>query len=155
MGAVGTELQKLRFAGMVSPQAIKDNTEYVGSKGSTPRTVDTVLNGIKANSAIVVVHVGATDIAMATMKVYDSPDDSTYTALVDFDTDGTLPSATDDNGFFAFYLDLRNADRYIQIELIPGNGTAGTYAVAFAILGDLAQSPDNDTERGLVDAVWA
>lgn len=155
MAAVGSELQKLRLAGMVSPQAIKDNTEFVGSKGSTPRTVDTVLNGIKANSAMVVVYLGATDIAMATMKVYDSPDNSTYTALVNFATDGTLPSATDDNGFFAFYLDLRNADRYLQIELIPGNGTAGTFAVAFAILGDIVQAPSNDTERGLVDSVFA
>lgn len=155
MGAVGTQLQTLRLAGMVAPQAIKDNTEFVGSKGSTPLTVDTVLNGIKANSAAVVVYVGATDIAMATMKVYDSPDDSTYTALVDFDTDGTLPSATDDNKFFVFYIDLRNADRYIQIELIPGNGTAGTYAVAFTILGDLAQMPNSATERGIAEAVFA
>lgn len=153
MSAVGSILQQIRIAGAVRPQAIKDNTEYVGSKGSTPLTVDTAPLGIKYNSGLFIVALGATDIAMATVKVYHSEDDVTYSLLTDFDTDGTLPSATDDNKFFGFDLDLRKADRYLQIELIPGNGTTGTYATAFCLLADATAAPNTDAERGFAEIV--
>lgn len=153
MSAVGTTLRSLRLAGMVMPQAIKDNAEFVGSDGSTPLDVDTAPNGVKFNSAMVVVLLGASDIAIAAMKVYTSDDDSTYAEYLDFDTDGTLPSATGDNQFYAFDLDLRKTKRYLRILLTAGNGTAGTYAVAFTILGDPTELPSTDAERGLAEAV--
>lgn len=138
----------IKTVGIIRPQAIKDNTEFVGSKGSTPVSVDARGFGFLAIKVLF----GAMDIAVATMKLYYSNDDSTYTELTagNFATSpATLPSATADNLLFAWYVNLvKYPYRYWQIELIPGDGSAGSYAVAWADLSRPQISPSTAALRG-------
>lgn len=155
--AVGSVLQTLKFVGVVFPQAIKDNTEWVGSKDSTPLDVDTASGGIKFNSALVLWTIGATDIAVAEMNVFHSDDDSTYVEIagLDFITDGTAPAATDDNKLFASDIDLRDKKRYLRLDFKAGDGTAGTYGCAHIVLADATEAPNSATERGFAAVLSA
>lgn len=142
-----------KYVQIVAPQAVKDNTEFVGSKGSTPISVDTA--GFRWMDVIVMF--GAMDIAMATMKLYSSPTDSVYTAVSDYSTlPLTLPSASDDNHFFVWRVDLtkKSADRYYQVELIPGDGAVGTYAVCWAVLSNAEQCPNTAATRGFTQEAY-
>jgi hypothetical protein len=59
-----------------------------------------------------------------------------------------LPTATDDNKVFGFFVNLAGRDRYIDVVATAGDGSAGTFGACTAILynGD----PINDaTDRGL------
>lgn len=142
-------LQDLKWVGVVFPQAIKDNTEYVGSKGSTPVSVDTK----GWSECAFVITTGATDIAHATLKIWESDDDSTYTAITGLNwatSPLTLPSATDDNTMVAGFIELGgNRKRYLQVELIPGDGTTGAYATVHAVLARAVEAPNSASERGL------
>lgn len=148
-----TQAQKL--VQIVAPQAVKDNTEFVGSKGSTPVSVDTY----GWASADIYVMFGAMDIAMATMKLWESDDDSTYVAVTggNFATlPATLPSATDDNHSFAWHAQDQYTPRkrYLQVELIPGDGAVGTYATAFAVLSRPEAAPSTASDRGLTQELF-
>lgn len=126
--------QRQKFVSMTPPAAIVDNASY------TTAEIDT----IGWDYCQIVVYLGATDIAMAALAVTESDTSGSghanVTGLI-FGTstniDGstsTLPSATDDNKFFIFDIDLRGRKRYLDLTATAGNGTAGTFATAFAIL---------------------
>jgi hypothetical protein len=98
----------------------------------------------------IVAYLGASDIAMAALKVQESDTDGSYgdvTGLVygtSLGIDGVasdLPSATDDNKFFGFEIDLRGRKRFLDVSATAGDGAAGTFATLFAILwrGDTAE----------------
>lgn len=138
----------MKLALAIAPQAIKDNAEWVGSIGSTPRTIDT--RGWDYMWVIGVV--GDTDVAMAQYSLHESSDNSTYTEIsaADFSTAATLPSASTDNSFQCWMVDLSKRKRYIRVEAIAGDGTSGTYLTVIAILGNrMGETPDTATERGL------
>lgn len=94
----------------------------------------------------VAVLLGDTDIAMTALKLQESNDDASADAYADitgavFGTstglDGaasTLPSATGDNVFYVFLVDLRGRERYIDLVATAGDGSTGTYLTAFAEL---------------------
>lgn len=136
--------QTTKIVPIISPQAIKDNVEFVGSKGSTPVQVDT----LGFDYAVIRLMLGATDIAMATVKLWECDTlGGTYTA-VSGGAFTTLPSATDDNLVFAWLVNLANRKRYLEIEVIPGDGTTGSYAVAWAELSRAEQMPSTAALRG-------
>lgn len=141
--------QNHKHVGIVFPQAIKDNTEFVGSKGSTPVSV----NAQEWDNLDIYVMFGAMDIKMATMKLWESDDDATYTAVTggNFGSPDILPTATDDNHTFAWHVNLSNGSRkkYYQVELIPGDGAAGTFATAWAVLSRAKATPSTAAGRGL------
>ena len=60
----------------------------------------------------------------------------------------TLPSADDDNKLYAIHIDLRGRKRYMDLSLTGGNGSNGTYAVAWVDLYDGEEYPNSATERG-------
>lgn len=107
--------------------------------------------------AKITAYLGATDIAMVALKVTESDNDSDYsdvTGLI-FGTSAnltgstsTLPSATDDNKFFVFDVDLRGRKRYLKLAATAGNGTAGTFLAAWAELSRPAIGPTTAAERG-------
>lgn len=140
--------QRQKFVAITPPQAIVDNTSW------TTAEIDT--NGF--DYCTIVVHLGATDIAMAALAVTESDTSGSghanVTGLVwgtSTNTAGstsTLPSATDDNKFFLCQIDLRARKRYLDLTMTAGNGTAGTYAVAFAILERAAEGPDSAADQG-------
>lgn len=139
--------QQMKLVSITPPAAIVDNASY------TTASVDTA----GWDYAQIVVYLGATDIAMVALKVQESDDDSSYsdvTGLV-FGTSNqisgsasTLPSATDDNKFFLFDVDLRGRKRYLDLVATAGDGTAGTYLTAFAILSKGKDGPVTAAERG-------
>lgn len=148
---IGNVIQNIRTVMLIQPQAIADNAEWVGSKGSTPVSIDTVYKGSKAHSARIVFAVGATDVAIAKLNIYESDDDTTYTEVdgVDFVNDTSVaPGATDDNKLYGWFLDLRQRKRYLRIEAQAGNGTTGTYAIAWCDLYHIGQGLRTAADRG-------
>lgn len=138
-----------KFFSITPPAAIVDNTGY------TTATIDT------AGFAYlrVLVYLGATDIAMAALKLQES-DDSGMSGAADITglvygtsasiagTTSALPSATDDNKCFAFEVDLRGRKRYIDLVATAGNGEAGTFLAAFALLSRAGDTGVTAAERG-------
>lgn len=110
--------------------------------------------------AQVFVYVGTTDIALTALKIQQSDDDASSDAYADvtglvFGTSdniagstSTLPSATDDDSFFIFDIDARKTERYIDLVATVGNGSAGGWVHAFAILSRGEDSPVTAAERG-------
>ena len=144
-----------KTVGIVFPQAIKDNTEFVGSKGSTPVELDTA----GWDHVDIFVMFGAMDIKMATMKLWACDTlGGAYAAVTggDFGSPDALPTATDDNHLFAWHINKLSslARRFYEVELIPGDGAAGTYAVCWAVLSRGAQEPKSAAARGLTTELF-
>lgn len=141
------QLQNTKLVSITPPAAIVDNASY------TTASIDTQ----GWDYLQVVVYLGATDIAMTALKLQESDTDGSYadvTGLV-FGTSSniagstsTLPSATDDNKFFVFDVDLRGRKRYFDLVATAGDGTAGTFLTAFAILSRGKDQPQTAAERG-------
>lgn len=150
-------LQTIYSKMVVFPQAIKDDTEFVGSKGSTPVTVDTVISGVKAEAARAVFGIGSIDATIAAMNIFQSDDDSTYTEIagLDFVTDTTAPGTNDDNKLYREVIDLRTKKRYLQAHLTAGNGAAGTYAVCWFDLMGQNEAPTTAAGAGFADSLSA
>lgn len=139
---------------LVQPQAIVDNAEWVGSKGSTPVTVDTAGWG----RVDILACLGANDIAVAELEVWEcATSGGTYTLVdgAEFGATGlaALPSATDDNKIFHFGIDTQKTKRYIQLFAKNGDGTSGGYVCAVALLSKPSIIPDSDAERGYAASV--
>lgn len=144
----------MELAPVINPGAIVDNAAF------TSQVIDTARAG-GAKFLVFVLHVGTTDVPLASLVVNQSDtktDDTTLggtvTELVDFDQDGTLPNATDDGKLFAIQIDLRSGDlkRYLQLVATAGDGTAGTYASAFAFFWNPGVPAADLGCAGLVEA---
>ena len=144
--------QTSKLVKITPPAAIANNT--------SPATSSVDTKGFRY--ARIVLFLGATDIALTALKVQEADDDSTYSDITgtvmgtDNNTGGsasTLPSATDDNKFFVFEIDLRGRKRYLDLVMTGGDGAAGTYATALAILSRAKVVPDSVTEKGLAAEV--
>ena len=133
---------------VISPVAIKDNASW------TTNQIDT----LGYDYCIIRFFTGATDIAMAALKVQESDTDGSnfadVTGLI-FGTstniDGStsaLPTATDDDKVYLFEIDLRGRKRYLDLVATAGNGTAGTYAAAIATLTRASNAPVTASARG-------
>jgi len=124
---------------MILPQAILDNAT------ATSNVVD--LSGAKY--CYIKVQLGATDIAMTVLKVQESDartDATTLTSGADITGltfAGSLPSATDDNKTYLFAFPTEGRKRYVNLVATVGDGTAGTFINADAILFDKLAHNDN------------
>jgi hypothetical protein len=123
-------LQNVKFVNVCHPAAIVDNADFVTN------AIDTAGFGKLA----VIFSLGATDIAMAALKLQQS-DDSGMSAAADitgtvFGAVGApaLPSATDDNKMYAFHVSLQGKRRWIDLVATAGNGSLGTFGSAIAVL---------------------
>lgn len=129
-----------KIVGVVNPAAIVDNGSFTAS----------IIDSLGFNRALVVCHFGATDIAMAALKLQagaasNGSDAADVTGLTHADA---LPSATDDNKLFAFDVDLTGLERYLKLVATAGDGTAGTYMSAFVILYNPNIVPVTTLARG-------
>lgn len=128
------EIQRAKFVQVIAPAAIVDDASF------TTNAIDTA----GYDYATIVFNLGATDIAMAALKVQESDaSGSGYTDIDGLDANGdttidgdaaALPSATDDNNVIVFQVDLRGRKRYLDLVATAGNGSTGTYGSAIAIL---------------------
>ena len=144
-------LQDCKFINVVPPAAIVNNGSF------TTAEIDTA----GYNYLTVVWQLGATDIAMTALKVTESDtagsNHADVTGLVfgtstlpaeDGGATSALPSATNDNGVFTFYINLEGRKRYIDITATAGNGVSGTYASCLAILSNASGAVNTATLRG-------
>lgn len=141
------DAQSMKVVNAIIPGAIKDNASFTA----------TAIDCLGFNAAFVFFGLGATDIAMAALKLQESDDDSTYADVTGTvfgtatDVDGTttaLPSATDDNKIEGWYLDLTKRKRYLKIVATAGDGTAGTYGAGYALLYRAEQAPKSSATLG-------
>lgn len=143
--------QKMKVVQLVPPGVIKDNASY------SQKNVDTK----GWDYATIVFQLGATDIAMAALRVRES-DSTASTGMSNISglnfgstsntgIDGSvaaLPGSTHDNEFYGCDIDLRQRKRYLDCKATAGDGTAGTYMSALAILTRGEQAPNTASERG-------
>lgn len=128
------DLQVAKYVQVIAPVAIVDNASW------TTNEIDT----LDWDYLTVVFNLGATDIAMAALKMQSSDTSGSGFADVtgldcdgDTDIDGSaaaLPSATDDDNLVIFQVDLRGQKRYFDLVATAGDGAAGSYGSAIAIL---------------------
>jgi hypothetical protein len=142
-------MQNVKTVGITPPAAIIDNA------AATTATVDT--KGF--TKARFMVYLGALDIAMSAFKLQQSDDSGMSGAAdvsgADFSVSPlTLPSASDDNHFFAIYVDLRGKKRYMDLSLTLGDGAAGSFITAWVDLYGANETPDTATERGLTQQAF-
>lgn len=140
--------QKLSVHSFINSQAIVDNTSWTSTAFDC--------NG--SDGIWIIVTLGATDIAMAALKVQESDTLTNATTLAsgtdisgaDFSVSPlTLPSATADNTSVGVYIPFNgNRKRYINLVATAGNGSLGTYLTAVGIYGK-REVPNTAAERGL------
>lgn len=128
---------------ITNPAAIVDNAAF------TTATIDT----LGYRFVTIVVLLGALDIALAALKLRqgDAADmsDAADVAGADFSVaPATLPAATDDNKLYAIQVNTGGHKRYLDLTITGGDGAAGTFLAAFAILSDAQEVPDSADERG-------
>ena len=146
--------QNNKYLIVTSPAAIIDNTS------PTTNSIDT--KGF--DYLTVLCSVGATDVAMTALKLGQSDTDSSYTDVTGLvfgtstNIDGAtsaLPTATDDNKIFVFEVDLRGKKRDFDMTATFGNGTAGGYFSAVAILSRAEISPITAAGKGADEVLRA
>lgn len=139
--------QTEKLVSITPPSAIVNNASYTCS------AVDT----LGFDYATVYLQLGATDIALTACKLQESDDNSTWSDVTGavFGTSNntggsasTLPSATDDNKFFAVEVDLRGRKRYLKPVVTVGSGSTGAFAAIWAVLSRAEAQPKTAADRG-------
>lgn len=126
---------------IVFPTAISDN--------ASPTTTE--IDRLGFDYCSIYLRIGATDIAMAAAKVQESDTSgSNFTDITGTTLDGStdieggtlaLPTAGADNTFIVWHIDCKARKRYLDLVITAGNGTAGTWLYAFAILSRAKAGP--------------
>lgn len=129
-------LNRSKFFNAIPPTAIVDNTAFTSNVLDKTTEIPHDAKGV-----LFVVNLGATDIALAALKVQQSDTESDATTLGGTPTDvvdaAAKPSATDDNGIALIYVPISKwTERYLQLQATAGNGAAGTYLSAVAVIDE-------------------
>lgn len=141
-------LQNTRVQPLVLPVAITNNAAF------TSQAVDTFNStaGTKFENALVMIRLGALDIALTALKVqHCDTSGGTYADITGADfsvSPATLPSATDDNNLFLVDINLSGKKRFLKVVATMGNGSTGGFLTGECILCGAGQSPNTATERG-------
>jgi hypothetical protein len=151
-------LDRIGHGTFIYPGPIVDDDSPVGAfADANPNSVDSSDH----RHALVLVHLGATDIAMSSLAVYAGPaaasgaSDATYAKITGAELTGAaLPQADDDNKTFAFSIDLRAiSNPFLALDAVCGNGTSGTYVTAEVLLGRSKEELVSATDRGFASLV--
>lgn len=128
--------QNMKLVNLTPPAAIVDNASLTVAE----------LDTIGWDYCQIVLIMGATDIAMTALTVTESDvTASGHVTVVGLDWDAatspniegdasTLPSATDDDGFFIFDIDLTKRKRFLDVTATVGDGTSGGFYTIIAVL---------------------
>jgi hypothetical protein len=149
-------LQGTKLLNIIPPGVIVDNATY------TSTAVDT----LGWDWCTFVVTVGATDIAMAALKVVMDEDSAIGsstdvtgavfgTSLNDTGATSAVPSATDDNKVYVVEVDCKDVERYLDLVATAGDGAAGTYLSAIAILSRGVINTATASEAGIDERLIA
>lgn len=130
------ELQQTKVVACIPPGAIKDDASFTAVE----------IDGKDWDWLTIIIAFGATDIAMAALKLQESETSGGGGGYTDvtgaiFGTStniagstSALPTSNDDNKVFLIEVDLRKRMRYLNLLATAGNGSAGTYMAAVGIL---------------------
>lgn len=147
------ELQTTKVFNVIPPAAIKDNAAFAST------VIDKAdLHG--ADYLEFVVALGATDIAMAVLKVMESDTLTNPTTLGGSPTlvkdSTTKPSSDNDGQVAVFGIDLRKSrQRYLQLQATSGDGSTGTFLSAVAIARRSLEASSDAADRNLLFAEYA
>lgn len=146
-------MKNYKVVNVIAPQVIKDDASW------TESNIDT----LGFSSVNVLFSLGASDIAMAALKLQESDDASTWTDITGLvygtstniaGSTSALPSADDYNKVYEFSIrNMTGRKRYIQIVATAGNGSAGTYGSCIALLGNADTITLNAAGLGLGDCL--
>jgi hypothetical protein len=94
---------------------------------------------------------GATDVALTTLKLQESDDNSTWSDVTggDFSISGTLPTSSSSNTLWGWDIDLRGRKRYLRPVITVGSGTLGAFLAAVFKLGRAEEAPYSAATRNL------
>ena len=146
-----------KIVSVIQPAAIIDNAS------ATTAVVDT----LGWDYAVFDIQLGATDIALTALKLQESDAlngsdlDSGAdvsgtvfgTSVNDTGSASTLPSATDDNKLYAFFVDLRGRKRYLDLVATVGDGSSGGYLAATCSLFRGSVSPSSAATAGYAQRI--
>lgn len=144
------QLQRIKRGIVIAPAAITDNASF------TTNEIDTAGFGQLAVHVIV----AATDIAFTALKLQSSNTSGSgfadITGLVygtstlpETGATSALPTATDDNKIFSFYLNLDGKHgRYVDLVATIGDGAAGGFAAAWYELTNSETGLSTSASRG-------
>ncbi len=153
-----SQLQNCKFFGVTPPAAIIDNAS------ATCNVIDT----LGFDHVRIFVYLGAMDIAAVALKVQEANVAASATALTSgADVTGlvygtstnlagsvsALPTASSDNTCFVFDVCLATRKRYLLPVITLGDGSAGTYVTAFALLSRAEQTPVTAAGQGAADVL--
>ena len=132
---------------------ITDPAAIVNNAAVTTAEINTIQNGVKYDYVEIYFRLGATDTALTTLKVQES--DTTGSGFTDIPgaSIAPLPLATDDNKTYGFFIDMRGRKSILDLSVVIGNGAAGAFTTAVAILSRAKESPDTPALRGLAAQV--
>lgn len=147
--------QPAKYFSVTPPAAIKDNSAF------TTAEIDTV-GFVWCN---IVVYIGAVDIGITVLRVQESATSgsgfATITSTVvgtatdKFGAATTLPTPTGDNAFWLFEIDMRGHERYLDLNVTIGNGSAGGFVAAWAELYRAAETPHTNALQGCAGVMAA
>jgi len=151
---------------MSGPFAIAELTKYVSLTAPGALVDDASLTVAELDTlgfdhCEIILRLGATDIGVTACILTDGDTSgSGHNNIAASNFNGqtnavgdtaVLPSATDDDGFFVWSLDLRKRKRYIDATITVGDGTVGGYYSVMAILSNAKEAPVTEAERGVKD----
>lgn len=141
------EVQQLEVYGAILPAAIKDDAAFTSQ----------VIDIADADYMEFYVVLGATDVAMAVLKVMES-DVKTNATTLDTATQvldvTTKPGAADDGNVWIIGVKCQGRKRYLQLQATAGDGTAGTYLTATAVVRRSGVRSSNAADRGVAYAQY-
>jgi hypothetical protein len=139
-------LHYVKCVSAIKPAAIVDNATV---------TAD-VIDCRGFDFALIVLQLGATDIAMTALKLQQSSTSGgVYADITGATFDGgagmggavlALPSATDDGQTCVFQIDLRNKNPFLKVVATFGNGSTGGFVAAVCVLSRGKIGPVLSTE---------
>lgn len=132
--------QGSKWFSIAPPKAISDNAAVA----------TTALDLIGAKYVVVSVYFGATDIAMAALKLQHADADTGYADITGSDL-ASLAVDTADNKCIRYY--LKPSKRWLDLVMTTGDGSAGTFVAAWADVW-YDELPNSDTERGLLTSAF-
>lgn len=93
--------------------------------------------------------VGATDIALSALKVQECDTSDGQFGDIEGAAISPLPTATDDNKVYGFFITLIGRKRYFKLVATAGDGSAGVNFAALALLTRARVGTDDAASRGL------
>lgn len=137
-----------KIVSITPPAAIVDNAALTTAE----------LDALGYDYVVFNVYLGASDIAVAALQVTESDVAGSGhaaitgtvfgTAVNDTGSASTLPSATDDNKFLSFFIDMRGRKRYLKLGVTGGDGATGAFFAAWAELWRAKDAPRTALEAG-------